>query len=285
MIKIALKKILKYFPNLIKFLRNSRDLLDQNSPAKLTKWGFTLAGNDSMSSGIFEPEETILVTKLLDEVDHFINVGANIGYYICHALNKNKTVTAVEPVTRNLHYLLQNIKANGWESKSEVFPIALSESNSILNIWGGNTGASLIQGWASIPDNYVTQVPVLTLDRIIGNTIDNKRTLILVDIEGAEYFLLLGAKKILDNKPKPIWLIEISITEHQPKGVQINPNLLKTFQILWDCGYQSFTANEELREILPHEVNDILNSGLDSIRSDNFIFIERGFNSSIFNKH
>lgn len=284
MIKNSVKKTLNNFPAFIKFLRNSRDLLDQNSPAKSTQWGFTLAGNDSMSSGMFEPEETILVNKLLDEVEHFINVGANIGYYVCHALNKNKTVVAVEPVTRNLHYLLKNIKDNGWESRSEVFPIALGEKNSILSIWGGNTGASLIKGWASIPDNYVTQVPVLSLDRIIGTTINNKRTLILVDIEGAELFLLLGAKKILENNPKPIWLIEISISEHQPQGVNLNPNLLKTFQIFWDHGYESFTANEELKQIFPHDLNEVINSGIDSIKSDNFVFIEKGFKSSIFNK-
>ncbi len=66
--------------------------------------------------------------------------------------------------------------------------------------------------------------------------------------------------------------------------MQKNFNLLKTFQIFWDCSYQSFTANHELREILPYEVTEVVNSGIDSIRLDNFIFIEKGYNLSIFNK-
>jgi FkbM family methyltransferase len=179
---------------------------------------------------------------------------------------------------------LKNIKDNGWESNAEVFPIALGENNSVLEIWGGNTGASLIKGWASIPDNYVTQVPVLTFDRVIGNTIHNKRTMILVDIEGAELFLLLGAKNILENNPKPIWLIEISITEHQPFGVTVNPNLLKTFQIFWDHGYDSFTADQELKQIFSHDINEVVTSGIDTINSDNFIFIEKGSDRIFFDK-
>ena len=48
-----------------------------------------------------------------------------------------------------------------------------------------------------------------------------------MDIEGAEKYMLEGGQKLLDLKLKPIWLIEISINEHQPKGVTINPDLVE----------------------------------------------------------
>ncbi len=148
MIRKIIKPIFNKFPALIAFFRNSRDLLDQNSSPKATPWGFTLAGNDAMSSGTFEPQETVIFNKMLEEVDVFVNVGANIGYYCCHALKQNKTVIAVEPISRNVHYLLKNLKNNGWEKKAEVFPVALGAETNILQIYGGNTGASLIPGWA-----------------------------------------------------------------------------------------------------------------------------------------
>ena len=55
---------------------------------KLTPLGFKFFGHREMEQGIFEPDETKLVTELLDKVDQFINIGANIGYYACLARQK-----------------------------------------------------------------------------------------------------------------------------------------------------------------------------------------------------
>ena len=65
MMKKLLRTMLEHFPIVAQFLRNSRDLLRQRAPAKATPWGFTLAGHEAMAAGIFEPEETALVRKLL----------------------------------------------------------------------------------------------------------------------------------------------------------------------------------------------------------------------------
>lgn len=48
-----------------------------------------------MASGDFEPEETRLIQDLLQEVDTLVNIGANVGYYCCHALSLGKRVIAV----------------------------------------------------------------------------------------------------------------------------------------------------------------------------------------------
>jgi hypothetical protein len=137
MIKQGLKSILERFPRAAQFYRNSRDLLDQNSPAIKTPWGFTLAGHPAMAEGTFEPEETRLVRELLSEVDVLVNVGANVGYYCCHALSLGKPVIAVEPIARNLHYLLRNITENGWAQQVEIFPVALGAKADVLKMWGG----------------------------------------------------------------------------------------------------------------------------------------------------
>ena len=110
-------------------------------------------------------------------------------------------------------YLLKNIKANGWEKKVEVFPVAVGDAADVLDIWGGGTGASLIKGWANIPAYHVTQVPILTLDRIVGKEIQEKKALIVVDIEGAEYEALLGSTQFL-KKYSPIVICEISINHN-----------------------------------------------------------------------
>ena len=68
-----------------------------------------------MQSGQFEVEETRIVHELLGDVDVLINIGANIGYYCCIALERKKRVIAFEPLPRNLEFLMKNVTLNGME--------------------------------------------------------------------------------------------------------------------------------------------------------------------------
>lgn len=225
-----------------------------------------------MAVGRFEPEETTIVRDLLQKVDLLVNVGANVGYYCCHALSLGKPVIAVEPHFRNLHYLLTNIRNNGWAHMAEVYPVALGSNPDILQMWGGGTGASLIKGWASCPESYVTQVPVLTLDRVLeGSALSGRKALILIDIEGAEYMLLQGAAQTLQNEPRPIWMMEITTTEHQPVGISINPNFAKTFEMFFKYGYRAVTADTAAKEIEKSDIDDVLESG-NLFTPHNFLF-------------
>ncbi|MFN4351157.1 MAG: FkbM family methyltransferase [Hylemonella sp.] len=271
MIKRILRSVLEPFPAVTSLLRGLRDQLDQRDPPQTTPWGFSLAGNKGMAAGKFEPEETRLVRELLKEVDVLVNVGANIGYYCCHALSLGKPVVAIEPIARNLHYLLKNIQNNGWESQAQVFPVATGAATNILKMWGGGTGASMIKGWASIPESYVTQVPVLTLDRVLGNTLSGKRALILVDIEGAEFMMLQGAAQTLANASRPVWIVEITNLENQPAGTSSNSRFIETFEIFFSRGYRAFTADGSLREINSEIVTQIA-AGKKSIGTYNFLF-------------
>jgi FkbM family methyltransferase len=266
--KKIVKNILKT-TNILKYYRYFRDLNDRKQKSIKTPWGFTLAGNKQMAMGTFEPEETQIVIDLLKEVDIFINIGANIGYYCCHALSMGKEVIAFEPIARNVHYLITNIKNNGWSNKAQIFPVALGEKIDILNIWGGDTGASLIKGWASIPENYVTQVPINTIDNIIGDKIKGKKALILIDVEGAEYFVLNGAKNLLTNTPSPVWVIEISRTELQPNLK--NPFFLETFKLFFNNNYSVFTADSNKINLSEFEINEVYTEKK-VLKVGNFIF-------------
>ena len=272
--KKFIKSAVEYIPSLALFYRTSRDLLDQRQLPRNTPWGFSFAGHDAMAAGTFEPEETTVVRKLLKDVDVLVNVGANVGYYCCHALSMGKPVIAIEPNTRNLHYLLKNIQNNGWSNQAEVFPVAMGAGADILQMWGGGTGASLVKGWANIPESYVTQVPILSLDRVLGDTLCGKKALIVVDIEGADWMMLQGAKQTLVSEPRPIWMIEISANEHQPAGVVINPNFAKTFELFFSHSYQAFMADETTVQISNNIIERVID-GSQKLSQHNFVFIER----------
>ncbi|MEB3234630.1 MAG: FkbM family methyltransferase [Cyanobacteriota bacterium] len=238
-------------------LRQWRDRWDRNQPLLPTPWGFQLAGHRAMASGSFEPAETALLRRLLPQVDLLINVGANVGYYCCHALSLGKPVMAVEPMARNLHYLLRNLQANGWQEQAEVFPVALGTKASVLPMWGGNTGASLVRGWASVPASYVTQVPVLSLDRIVGNALKGRRPLVLIDVEGAEDTVLAGAQGLLQQQPRPLWLVEITSRENQPLDCPLNPHFERTFARFFDLGYAAAVVLPGSGELEPVSAADV----------------------------
>ena len=270
-IKNLIKSVVERFPALTLFYRNSRDLLDQRHPPRKTPWGFTFSGHDAMAEGSFEPEATKVARGLMADVDVLVNIGANVGYYCCHALTMGKPVIAVEPNTRNLHYLLKNIQSNGWSTQAEIYPVAMGTGSDILQMYGGGTGASLIKGWAAIPESYVTQVPTLSLDRVLGASLCGRKALILVDIEGAEYMMLQGAVETLRSDPSPIWMMEISVIEHQPEGTKINPHLKDTFEMFFECGYRAFAADASMAEISQEAVARA-SQGDGQLGTQNFVF-------------
>lgn len=260
-------------PMVYRFVRDNRRVLDV---PKMIPLGFRLIGNPAMESGRFEIVETEIFNRILDKVDVVVNIGANIGYYCCIALQRGKHVVAFEPIATNLRYLCKNVKANGWEDQIEVFPLALSGKHGIIEIYGGGTAASLVKGWAGIPEQYVELVPVSSLDAVLGFRFDGRNCFFLVDIEGAEKMMLEGANIALSWSPRPIWLVEISIAEHQPHGIAINQELISTFQIFWDRGYEAWTVEKRPRLVLLEEIERIVATGKDTLLTHNFLFVEKG---------
>lgn len=285
-LRMFLTQVVKSFPKLMIAYRNVRYVWQVHEEPKETPMGFKLIGNYNMENGQFELEEKQIVTQILPFVDIFINIGANIGYYSCIALSQGKYVVAFEPENLNLKYLLRNIKANNWGSRIEVYPMALGNKVNLIEFYGGGTTASIVKGWAGTPETYVTLVPSTTLDNVLGERFRGKQCFVLVDIEGAEQLMLDGASLMINLTPKPIWMVEISISEHQDKGININPNinpnLLSTFRVFWNNGYEAWTADKQCRIIHPDEIEQIVRSGINTLYIHNFLFIEKGKKHEFF---
>ena len=149
----------------------------------------------------------------------------------------------------------------------------MSNDVGVLEIYGGNTGASVVKGWAGTPESYVTLVPSSSLNVVLGSRLRGMRVLVIVDVEGAEKWMLEGATIMLSNDPKPIWLIEIVTKDHQPQGVEINPNFASTFQLFFQNGYRAFNVDQVLRPITMEDVN-LVSRGKLEFEHHNFLFRE-----------
>ena len=156
-----------------------------------------------------------------------------------------------------------------------VFPFALSNEKGIMEMYGFGTGASLLEGWNHSPTQITSLVPVSTLDAVASEQVrDAEMTFVLIDVEGAEKYVLEGASSILSQSNKPVWMVEISTVECQPKGVSINPNLMPTFEAFWGNGYESFTADKKLAPIVKDDLESVLEGKTENLGLNNFLFID-----------
>jgi FkbM family methyltransferase len=251
----------KNFSRLLKFYWESL------GPAPMTPYGFRLHGNKVMQRGAFEPEETALARRCMEDAEVFINVGANIGYYCLHALQMKRKAVAFEPIDLNVRHLLCNVRLNGWQDNIELFPVALSDKPGVLEIFGGGTGASLLLGWAGNPAHHVSLCPVARMDDVLGSRFSGKRCFVLVDIEGAEYRMLLGASGLLQQNPRPVWFVEVCQRGHN--GVP-NPDFARTFELFWNSGYSAWVVVGKPRQVQQADVF----SGAAWLRDHvNFLFV------------
>ena len=206
-----------------------------------------------MRTGRFEVDETALLTRMLTRADRFIDIGANLGYYTCLALQQGKPVVAFEPQTQNLQCLYRNLLANGWLQGAEVVPVALSDRVGLLELYGASgPSASLIKNWAGYSSRYRQMVPVSTLDNILGGRFSGQRLLLKIDVEGAEHAVLKGARATLARDPKPTWLVEICLQEFHPEG--FNPDFRDIFQLFWEHGYEAYAVAATLQRVTPEDV-------------------------------
>lgn len=226
-----------------------------------------------MRVGEFEVAETALILKFLGQVDLFVDVGANLGYYTCLALQNDKPVVAFEPQQQNLKCLLQNLIANHWEDNVEVYPMALSDKPGLLTLYGASgPSASLVKNWAGYSSRYKKTVPVTTLDAVLGSRFPDQQLFIKIDVEGAEYGVLEGATQTIARSRKPICLLEICLHEYHPDNA--NPNYLQTFQLFWTNGYQAYTAADVPRLVTPDDVSRWVAQGHCDSGMFNYLFID-----------
>jgi FkbM family methyltransferase len=220
-------------------------------PEKTTPFGFRFMGNARMQNGSFEPDETRLLQRVAARTDVFVDVGANIGYYVCLMRSLGKHVVAIEPLRQNLDFLFANLAANRW-TDVEVLPVGLAAKPGVMEIYGGGTAASLIPNWAGASGVLRNTVPISTLDNMLGTRFDGRRLAIKIDVEGVELDVLHGAQRTLAMSPAPRWLIEICLTENHPDGC--NPDFGKVFDLLWANGYAAYSVEAGLRLVTPADV-------------------------------
>lgn len=221
-------------------------------------------------SGLYEPNDLLQLDRLLRPGDTFIDIGANMGIYALLAAKKVATtgqVHAFEPSPREWKRLQENIALNHLQ-QIRANPCAVSNQLGTLTLKiasdkhaGHNTLASRLPYGG--PTLGLQPVPVTTLDHYCQENKLTQVDLIKIDVEGAEAFVLAGARETL-KRFRPHLIIEVLDGALACHGVVAS----EIESMLRDCGYEFYSVSEANAELILLE-----HFGLD--RSANVVAIHR----------
>lgn len=179
----------------------------------------------------------------------FIDVGANLGLILAYVVSKvpNVKIFAFEPGPKQRELLQMTIKKNHLDEKVTIYPDGLGREAGKATFQTHDPRYVSGDGFLDTGrarEAYAIEVNVTTLDDWWTSQNSPKITVIKIDTEGAELWILQGAMKMLAGS-SPVLYLEI-----EPKNLRVYPyNHLDILAFLQKNHYQLFTLdNIEITE-------------------------------------
>ena len=147
------------------------------------------------NEGPYELEEIGVTVKKDDIV---FDCGANMGLFSALAIHKGGTAYSFEPTPDTRKYL--ETYKDVYDEKIKIYPYALSDKEGETDFYVGSdmNGENSINNLSGTCKNCIT-VPMKTVDGFVKEHGIKKVDFIKADIEGAERYMLLGAKETLNK--------------------------------------------------------------------------------------
>jgi FkbM family methyltransferase len=160
--------------------------------------------------GTWEPEVLRVVTNTVKPDMTVIDIGAHIGYYtllFAKCVGPNGRIIAFEPLPANFKLLERNIQLNELTWVKTFAQAVFSRNEELILTVPDDLPHS---GDASVYQNRGTKqfrVPAIALDTFCESA-GLRPDILKMDVEGAEYDVLMGARKTID-RCSPKLLIEL----------------------------------------------------------------------------
>ena len=193
-----------------------------------------------------------LIAKILKPNDTFVDVGANHGAFSNAAskrVGREGLVVAFEP-QRRFAALVEKALAENAFSPYRVFVAGCGSRNERLTFFIPDGSSS---GRASLHECYVDQecadrveIDVVTLDSALQDIELRGHLFIKIDVEGAEYDVLQGARKTI-ARHRPTLMLEINHDSMQAA----NTTLEDYQELLGELGYARFRKLSDLSVTFP----------------------------------
>jgi FkbM family methyltransferase len=159
-------------------------------------------GKQLLRSGEYNPQERDTLLSLVDGTSSVLVVGAHIGALVVPLAQKAREVVAVEANPHTFELLKLNLQLNHCSNVSAI-QLAASDSAEALqfllsreNSGGSKRMPKIMDKRFTYDRPEVATVPAAPLDEVfVGRSFD----VILMDIEGSEYFALRGMPRLLQS--------------------------------------------------------------------------------------
>ncbi len=232
--------LLQFYVRAIRFLGGSRSLA-------ITFFGAQIRGDlrDFIMQriylfGIWEPQVSLLIGRLLQPGDTFIDVGANIGYHSLlanHAMGRNGTLVAIEP-SPNIRAHLQEHFALNRVQGARIVGLAVGSVQARVDFFAGeatNQGRSSTVARPGL--TRCGQVEMQPLQTILSAAERSRARLIKIDVEGGELPILQELLEHIDQyHPDLKILVELSHT---------GPEVDSLFKSYLEAGFRAFRVEND----------------------------------------
>jgi len=154
------------------------------------------AGEHGYWLGSYEMNKRLAFEREIKDGSIIYDIGANVGYFTLLAsvmVGENGRVYAFEPLPRNIDFLKKHISLN-IISNIEVIEAAVSSDSGEAFF---DLGASTAMGHLS--EDGGLHVRMVSLDDLVSTRRISPPNYMKIDVEGAEYEVLRGAKGIIET--------------------------------------------------------------------------------------
>lgn len=168
-------------------------------------------------SGLYEPCTSVVLRRLLHAGDTFVDVGANVGWFSLLAsrwVGPHGLVLSVEPSQRECSRLRGHV-AHNHLTNVRVLQIAAGreEGEGVLHVADErHSGLNTLKPafmYDDVRESYTERVRVVPLDALVEREGIPRVDVIKIDVEGAEYDVVMGARNIIERH-RPLLILEVA---------------------------------------------------------------------------
>ena len=188
-----------------KYLENYKEYLQNKHNDYQFRGGMNFSFNEKESANHVFSEifigECYPINESTKQEKVIIDIGANIGFFTIYALikNPNSQILAVEANPKNFEILKNNIYENSLSDNVRVFNYVVTSEPGLQPFYlSSNSGWSSIYNERGAKNGKIIHVDSTSLSRLLENNKLNVIDLLKIDIEGAEYDIMLK-DKFLEN--------------------------------------------------------------------------------------
>lgn len=216
-----------------------------------------------MYLGYCDIEITHNIKKYLNKEGIFIDVGAGVGYFSAIAsdiVGASGQVHCFEPFPANAEMIQRMIKSNP-NSNIILNNYALGMDNCVHNYYLNqtNTGldSSMLKNFLEKIDKAI-QVRTQRLDTYLEEKKIDDISLIKIDVEGYEYYVLKGLAGFFERtRHRPPIICELSV----PVDKRTNPSLAQLHAYMSNYNYQArniFNPKKKVDIVTLRETTDVI---------------------------